>query len=64
MKENGLQIIGMVMEFKHGLMVQDIKVNGRIIWHMGKAFFDMLMDMNITENGKTTRLTDMGNMCI
>ena len=64
MKENGLQIIGMVMEFKHGLMVQDIKVNGKIIRHMGKAFLDMLMEMNIMENGKTIRLTDMGYMCI
>ena len=64
MKENALEIKGMVMEFKHELMVQDIKVNRRIIRHMGKAFLDRLMEMNITENGKTTRLTDMGNMCI
>jgi len=51
MKGNGLEIPEMVMVFKDGLMVLDMKVNGKIIKLMEKESFIMLIEMYLKANG-------------
>jgi len=41
----------MVMEYKNGLMVHDMKVNGKIIKLMIKVNFSMWMGIFLKENG-------------
>jgi hypothetical protein len=42
--ENGSAPLGMDLEFRFGLMVQDIKENGLITKHVGKENFGILME--------------------
>ena len=59
MTGSGLLTIEMEKVFKFGLMVQDTKENGRIIKHVEKVNFAMLMGMNLKGTGGTTKQTDM-----
>ena len=54
----------MDMGFKCGLMELGMRVTGRIIRHVGKESFGMLMEMFSKENGRMIKLMVMGFMCI
>ena len=55
-KDNGSMNLGMVMEYKFGLMVQNMKVNGKIMLPMEKVNFGMLMVTSMMGNGKMIKL--------
>jgi hypothetical protein len=51
----------MVMAYRFGQMVQDMKENGRKIRHMEKENSGMLMVMFLKEIGKMIKLMDTGS---
>lgn len=55
-EDSGNQEIVTVMEFKYGLMEQNMKETGGIIKHMERGSFGMLTVMYSMDNGKKTRL--------
>lgn len=54
----------MDLEYSDGLMVQDMKVNGKIIKLMEKESFITLIEMFLKESGLMIKLMDMGYICI
>ena len=50
------------MEFKFGLMGQNMKDGGKIIKLMGKEGSFILMEIFTWENGKTIKLRDTENL--
>lgn len=62
MKENGEEIKERDMEFKNGLMGQDMRVNGKKIKLMGKVNFFTSMEMFLKENGNKIKQMVMGPM--
>ncbi len=61
---NGLALNGMVMEYKSGLIMPNMRGNGARIKLPGKGNFGMLMEIILTVNGKRIRLMAMEFTCI
>jgi hypothetical protein len=56
--DNGRMGTDMVMEYKYGQMVQNMKDTGVIIKLMERVNFGMQMVMYLMENGKKIKLMD------
>ena len=54
--DNGMVLIGMDLEFRHGLMGQSMRVIGNIIKQTDKESLSTQMVIFMMETGKTTRL--------
>ena len=63
-KDNGKEMLDMVMEYKYGQMVLSMKDNGKTIKLTAKVYFGMFMETNMKANGKETRLMAKENTLI
>ena len=58
-KVNGEEKLDMDLAYKFGQMVLDMKAIGKIIKHMEKVNFGMLMEMSLMVSGEMTKQTAM-----
>lgn len=63
-KDNGKEMLGMVMVHRSGQMEPNMRVIGKIIKHMVKVFSGMFMEINMRENGKEIKHMDMESIHI
>ena len=64
MRETGLEIIEMDLEFKHGRMVQDMKEIGKTIKLVEMVSLLMLTEMSIKGSGKMIKQMVMEFLCM